>query len=120
MIIYRYEDKDGYGPYNSSKRVTNTDLNIVLRQHDDCVDHPCPSKDFDCPCSMLDVRYGFCSMADLEAWFTVEVRELLKIAGFSVVKYDVPVCSIQMGKKQVRFDNSKANRMIGFESEAMV
>lgn len=117
--IYRIENSDGVGPYQSYWKVKIGYLvfstNKLLLDHSRDDDHPGPG-DYDddvyyekiCECPEHWV-YGFTSMRDLRAWFCGSERNwliILKAAGYNVVTYEVDEDKVCVLDKQCIFEKS--------------
>lgn len=106
MIVYRYEDKDGVGPYRSTNISLQLDSDI-LSEHSYCIHHPGWDTDVnDSTYIRINESYlaGCVSIDQLNEWFYgFKVR--LHKEGFRVKKYVVPNDNIIVGRsrKQVIF-----------------
>jgi hypothetical protein len=106
MIVYRYEDKDGLGPYNAGE-------DDIFEYHNNSPKHPVPRVDkvkgtgeelelaghekfgkwaFVC---------GFASMAQLDDWFTKREQRILADAGYTLWAIEVDDADVIVGRRQV-------------------
>jgi hypothetical protein len=105
--VYRVEDERGYGPYCGDSPI-GYEGNETHR--------PTPHSD-GLP-NQYD-RHGFISIEALVRWFdapnwrrpSVSDIQALRLAGFKIVKYDVPEGALHRGKRQVQFDPDRAVRL---------
>lgn len=97
MIIYRVEDKDGIGPYQS----TNWDFPQHQKKIHNGPSHPNPEME------ALERGWsdhcGFDSIQKLKRWFAIEDRKFFGKRGFKLVVFDVPEHLIKQGKRQLVF-----------------
>jgi hypothetical protein len=109
-IVYRWQDKDGDGPYGSG-------LSFSTGHNDEA--HPTPLQDKN-PCSIRTFAYrmtykthgeniarkiyfGFDSMEQMNKWFTASEQKEMCENGFNLVKIEVNEEYIHRFGKQVMF-----------------
>lgn len=111
--IYRWEDKNGEGPYMNSDGEINDklyDLGFFNMEHTAPKRPSLRQEGID----ILSLpfyssrRYGFYSREQEQDWFYSDERETLKQCGFSLVTYLVPSEYVIKGQKQCVFDCSAA------------
>jgi hypothetical protein len=116
--VYRYEDADGRGPYNSDEWVNPSDQQDLLAQHNNdgihrpwytwlsqlLEDNVLPEDEFDPKEVTHEYRSGTDSREALDAWFD-GWTDTLERNGFKVVEYEVPDNQVVMAKSglQVAF-----------------
>lgn len=94
MIVYRWEDDRGYGPYSSE------DYELILGGDHCDPTHPIPCAEYLNYCASGSYRCGFVSIEQANNWFNFEERERLVMAGFSFISLEVPDERVQVGRKQ--------------------
>lgn len=92
MLVYRVEDKNGFGPYLHSGAVTDAqcDLGMELLEVHDTSRHPAPMEDFNYKVLIGD-KCAFTTLDALVGWFTKPENYLPELdeAGFSTCVYEV-------------------------------
>lgn len=120
MFIWRVENNLGYGPYHVGDAFGG--VNLLNPK-----EHPEPRQDIpewrniDYPFYKA-YHFGFRSMKDLTEWFHGSALERLYGQGYKIVKYDIPVKTINyksiplrtvlVGGKQVAFMIDYANKVL--------
>ena len=106
--VYRVE-KNGTGPYRRSDHGDQTEALAEMkeRHNEDMLNHPSPFYE---RCGFAKANYdedfnyfGFESIDQLEAWFSVEERIMLMLEGFEIVRHTVIRKNVFFGNKQVCF-----------------
>lgn len=109
MTIFRVQDRNGYGPYNSELYDEHFFLQRMKEYHDNW-SHVLSRPDI--YSDGLDLYYekytlsGFSSLEDLDWWFTGFLYELLEI-DFNIVQLEVDKRYIKEGDFQLVFDSRK-------------
>lgn len=108
MRVYRIQDSEGIGPYNSD--VTNQHVDRMRNDHQQ-LSHPAWAIDFG-RWPHDGERCGFESMKHMFRWFGGYLPVLLGL-GYTVVVFEVPVWDVQVGKsgKQLMFQSAHAKRL---------
>lgn len=101
MIVWRVENKEGFGPYQA------LDDYGWDHQNQDHQPRPWDDLDFDGH-EIRDYRFGFSSQEQMQAWFGDKDRAFLASHGFELVLYDVPPDAILTGEKQVAFKRDQS------------
>lgn len=102
MVIYRFENAKGEGPYSAGARGTDA-------CHGQC--HPTPRLD-----GLADVagfsawHYGFASEQQARDWFG-HVWDDLHNEGFTLARYGAPARVVKRGRKQVAFIRKASMRI---------
>lgn len=111
MRVYRIE-RNGEGPYTSTFQGTWS-----KREHNHSDGHPLPENDLgiywfrferEPGLYSADARFGFLSIAQLEAWFDLEERTALGGLEFKISVYEIDELYVNCSAVQVAFDRSKA------------
>lgn len=102
MIVYRVENQDGKGSYNEIPYSWASEPHTVK------TGRPSPIMDIPGWDRMTDAQrkpyvFGFSSLNQLHAWFTMSEIEELSKWGFAVVSVHVDPANIIHGDKQVAF-----------------
>lgn len=113
--VYRVENKEGDGPYNSTGYVEELHEMAIEHRNDA---HPNPWRDEMLQSISSEERCGFSSVWDVRRWFegfTIRLAE----NGYHVSIYDVPYEDIRHGESQVLFTRRglKPTTIIEFERE---
>jgi len=97
MIVYRLQDREGYGPWCGP---------TIPPQFSEFVEHcDCPFFTLFIPMNYNKSRFGCVSMYQIRAIFgKPETVSILKRMGLSLVKYDVPNSRIVADETQCVFD----------------
>lgn len=96
MVIYRYENKKGKGPYRNSMQIKWSGNKYV---HEDA-NHPSSYEDF--PAFSSDQFIACKSIKSLKQWFK-GYNPNLKKTGFKIVKYKVKNYQESLSGLQVSF-----------------
>lgn len=116
--VYRIENKNGVGPYRCNYDwEVNLQNNVITQSklcsvHNDCPMHPSLYQDE--LYSLLPTYKqreeiykshvcGFISLKQLCRWFNKYWRNILTLAEFSIVKYEIPETDIIKLKHQILF-----------------
>jgi hypothetical protein len=102
MFIYRIQDADGFGPYQSSKVIRD-----IYDHHNEIAYDP-DSRTPSPYCEGLGPveefhRFGFASLEQLDRWFTAEEQAALFREGFELVVLEVPDYAVRVGQHQCKF-----------------
>jgi len=90
MLIYRYENKKGKGPFtNAPKTDEEYELDNVLYSCLNMTLHPEPNWNL-YPEDSERYNFGCASREEIDHWFNEEVKECLEDAGFRLKIYDCP------------------------------
>ena len=111
MLVYRYENKQGKGPYISDMFEAHYNLNYIeLSKTSVYNEHKRPSPYVDVfnnyPNRHFNAayfKYGFRSYRQLCKWFNCHHRRLLKKHEFTVMVYDIDEGEVYFGNKHVAF-----------------
>lgn len=101
MRVYRVQDANGEGPYQSLTWASWAFLEGVDPDGDRDKRWPTHGA-LDEVYDTGEVRFGFKSPEQLASWFNERERTALEMAGFRVAVYDAP--RVWPGRKQVAFD----------------
>lgn len=116
MLVYRFENSEGRGPYRHSgamlaelEKLTNYDYYWAS----DRDRHPSPREDINAwdnvPFAKRDKYFfGFDSQAKAFAWFDAYERAWLAEKGYPIVTYEIDAEHVLFGKRQVAFKKHKA------------
>lgn len=104
MIIIRYEDQWGKGPYSWSSGEWQTKPHTGANGNPP----PYPNEFSDYDRSWQDKLFGFNSLKAMHKWFPAKERQNLHKCGFRVAVYDVPPedVSVSTSGKQVTFPHN--------------
>jgi hypothetical protein len=108
VIVYRYEKKDGTGPY-SGGACSTTSYNLY-----DPDQHPNPNwelirkKLIKHNSYENDIKFGFESIEQMNAWFPLEFQQTLKNNGYTANTYYVPAHSVVHVEKHIAFIKKNA------------
>lgn len=115
MLIYRYENENGYGPYSFDRYKDNLtyeeeQLNEILVDKLDFNLHPMP--DLDLYSGVFDDYFFGCkSINQLNVWFDKEIRYWLNLCGFKLKIYDCPDEFCIVEESQIGFLIEKAEQL---------
>lgn len=115
MLIFRYENEKGYGPFTFSNFSGVTDeqqnmLSSLLKSINYDI-HPTPNhRLYEGIGRFEDFRFGCDSIETLEMWFN-KVEERLKRCGFSIKVYDCPDEFCVVDKNQIGFLIEEAEQL---------
>lgn len=119
MLVYRYENEDGYGPFTGGHLAWDfTDAMLEAGRYADCDDPGDPDcwhnrfpnlweEGLNAPDDWED-RCAVRSPRDVVRWFPKPCREVLAREGFRLAAYEVPDDAVLTGDHQVVFDASRA------------
>lgn len=99
MLVYRWEDADGVGPY-AAGTLSGADRWTEV-PHREAYGRPIPSRDDIEPCGG---SYGFASLDQEREWFRPHERWIMLEHGFRLVTYSVDDSAVQIGGHQCEFD----------------
>lgn len=112
FTVYRVQNSRGIGPYHSFGNSEALGERLEIHRTYTGADDPWPSPWED---GVLTSRtgfdayfFGFASMRDLRAWFSLRERKLLEDAGFHITVFRVPRKYVIVGGKQVAFQRDKS------------
>lgn len=113
MLVYRYEDESGHGPYRNDLYYLVYDCNGLNRDECSIYDErkrPCPYCDIfknypDRHFNAENFKYGFRSLRQLKKWFNGHHRRLLQRNGYKVIVYNIDQDCIYFGDKHIAFHN---------------
>lgn len=103
VVIYRVEDAAGCGPYNCSCP-GNERLSWRLMRIDASISDEWPTPQEEGMYMAETLKCAFANLKQLRAWFNHRYIQELRMVGFGVVKYRVPVEYVEYGGKQVVYD----------------
>jgi hypothetical protein len=103
MLIYRYENKRGIGPFTLDA-ITDEEheLGDVLFGSLNDTLHPEPNESL-YVWGLRKYHFGCASIEEINHWFNEEVKECLKYAGFKLKIYDCPDEYCVREKNQIGF-----------------
>lgn len=108
MIVYRFEDENGLGPYIEN----NQNINFA---HDDDK-HLSPREE---GLEINSLHCGFKGMEQIHRWFTND--EIIKMnQDFMLVSYSIGKKHVNIGKQQVTFDLNKATKLSKYKPESLI
>lgn len=105
MLVYRIQDKDGYGPFSNGFYATTS----KFKKHNDDQIHPTPFEEGLLDKDNIDKDYhcGFSSKNRLNKWFT-GIQKELTAGGFVIAVYQVDQQHVKRGETQLVFRKSKS------------
>lgn len=109
MLVYRFEHKNGIGPYCQFD-LSSKKLGIL----NTCLDPRISNRHPSIKCSKLRDKYGLSvyfgcsSLESLFEWFNDKEREGLKQCGFNLNVYDCPNKYVYAEEKQLIFVKDKS------------
>lgn len=116
MLVYRFENEEGYGPFNGG--FLAFDMDDAMRdagRHDDPDGDdtwhnrfPTPWEDGIDTYFPGEERCGVLTPRQAVTWFPKPCREVLYREGFQLKAYEVPEDAVQVGGHQVVFDAARA------------
>lgn len=114
MLVYRYENEAGHGPFtfdNYKKTTEDEDeLQDILNDKVDFIIHPTPRLSlYSGP--MEDYFFGCDSIEQLNVWFDEEIRYYLNLCGFELKVYDCPDEFCVVDNNQVGFLMEEAEQL---------
>lgn len=111
MRVYRIQDQNGIGPYNSTLGIYDRSLGRMISSHCNPDTHPAYLIDF-ARYPVLGERSGCESMQALFKWFGGYLPTLLAV-GYIVAVFEVPSWDVETGcsGKQVLFQSARAKRV---------
>ncbi len=89
MLVYRYEDSNGVGPYQNPT--------IKLRSL-------VPTPQAEGMSFYTGCRSAFCSLDSMDCWFSNKEQDDMEDAGYVLVAYEADRHHIQTSARQVVFD----------------
>lgn len=113
MLIYRYEDKNGYGPFTFGRGIISlTEFHIYLRalmvEYIDLSIHPEPR--FMMYKGGIDkYNFGCASIEEINHWFNDEIQSVFPDCGFKLKVYDCPDEYCVREENQIGFIKSEAD-----------
>lgn len=120
MKIFRIEDQNGMGPYNSKFIGLDWQINSHLNPNS----HPSPDVDIGLRSKIEEIKWirslfycGFESMQSLNQWFHPKELIALLNAGFTVVTYECSEGYLYVGDRQVIFWKEMATKEGSVEIE---
>jgi hypothetical protein len=108
MIVYRYQNSKGFGPYNGANWL-KPDFAAMYRRHSNPKTHPSPR-----PSNYLAngcFLFGFKSITQLKNWFNEEERNVLVNNGFKLLKFAVPDDDVFKFEHQIVFFTKHAHEL---------
>jgi hypothetical protein len=93
MLIYRYENEQGYGPFTFGRGKVFTDeeneLSDMITENVDFSIHPIPNY-FSYKGGIDKYNFGCESIEQLDIWFNDDIKFYFDICGFELKVYDCP------------------------------
>lgn len=105
MLVYRIQDKDGYGPFSNGFYATTP----KFKRHNTDQIHPTPFEEGLLNPANIDKDYhcGFSSRNRLNKWFA-GIQKELAYGGFVIAVYQVDQQHVKRGQIQLVFRKSKS------------